>query len=203
MGLFDFLTGRKTKIVDWAGVDEFIDRQAAFLVNRGMYEYSRARSGVLADQLFREKQFQAAVEAGRWRAYPICVGNVGELVEALMRAAAPEARDRIVEAVVASGRRVLTRYPLPDGFEPGFWTASAAEVEARLRTASLAPPKPVQDIAMASFAAFFENAPLHPDVMKHDYEVVQNNVRGMMLNIADRFRAEAEPGRLVAALPAA
>jgi len=50
---------------------EFIDGNAAFLVQKGIYEYSRARAGYYSKILFAEEDFQQAVEHARWRAYPL------------------------------------------------------------------------------------------------------------------------------------
>ncbi len=41
---------------------EFIDGNAAFLVQKGLYEYSRARAGHYAKVLFAEQGFKDAVE---------------------------------------------------------------------------------------------------------------------------------------------
>src|SRR5213080_3939170 len=60
---------------------DFIDEQSAFLTQKGIYEYSRARAGHYAKVLFRESGFQEAVERSRWRAYPLGLAMVAELVE--------------------------------------------------------------------------------------------------------------------------
>ena len=90
MGFFEFFRGRP-QIRDLAGLADFIDQHAAFLVQKGIYEYSRARAGHYAKVLFREQGFQLAVEQSRWRAYPLGLLMVAELVEGILR---PHARDR-------------------------------------------------------------------------------------------------------------
>ena len=71
---------------------DFIDRNAAFVVQKGIYEYSRARAGHYAKVLFREPEFQAAADESRWRAYPLGLAMVAELVEGVLRPAAGEDR---------------------------------------------------------------------------------------------------------------
>lgn len=200
MGLFDRF--RKPRIADWAAIDGFIDRNAAFMVNRSMYEYARARSGLLSEKLLREKPFQDAIEHGRWRAFPICVGNVAEMIEADLRprADAAEKGPALIEALCGACRRVLSAYPEAEGVPADFWPEAQAAVEARLRLVRTHAPKAIQDIPLATFAQLFDLVPLHPDVRKLDYEVVQNHVRGIMVNAADRFRAEVDAPALVAAL---
>ena len=90
MGLFE-LFRRRPPIRDAQALAEFIDRQAAFLMQKGLYEYSRARAGPYAKVLFRESGFQTAVEESRWRAYPLGLAMVAEVVEGVLR---PHAADR-------------------------------------------------------------------------------------------------------------
>ena len=61
MGLLDFFR-RKPPIRDLAAVATFVDENAAFLMQKGLYEYSRARAGHYAKVLFGEPEFQHAVE---------------------------------------------------------------------------------------------------------------------------------------------
>ena len=90
MGLFDFFR-RRPPIRDARALADFIDQQSAFLVQKGIYEYSRARAGHYAKVLFAEPGFQTAVEQSRWRAYPLGLAMVAEVVEGVLR---PHAADR-------------------------------------------------------------------------------------------------------------
>src|SRR5215211_2914218 len=85
MGLFDRFFRRKPPIRDITGLAEFIDQNAAFLMQKGIYEYSRARAGHYAKVLLREPEFQAAVEVSRWRAFPLGLAMVAEMVEGVLR----------------------------------------------------------------------------------------------------------------------
>ncbi len=64
---------------------QFIDENAAFLVQKGIYEYSRARAGHYAKILFREPEFAEAVERSRWAAFPLGLAMVAEVVEGILR----------------------------------------------------------------------------------------------------------------------
>ncbi len=79
---------RSPPIRDAEALADFIDRNAAFVVQKGIYEYSRARAGHYAKVLFREPEFQAAAEQSRWRAYRSGLVLVAELVEGVLRPAA-------------------------------------------------------------------------------------------------------------------
>lgn len=203
MGLLDTILGRKTKIASWSALEDFVDARAAFLVNRSMYEYSRARAGILAEKLFREQSFKDAIEEGRWRAFPLSLSNVLELIDGHLRGAAGGRAPDLLEALIGTGRRVLGRYPCPAGVEPDWWRERGEGVETSLRRAALAEPKAPQDICKATFDEMFALVPIHPDLMKLDREVVLNHMRGMMVNMAGEAEEQLDRAGLIAGLPAA
>ena len=88
MGLFDIFRSRPP-IRDSHELAQFIDENAAFLVQKGIYEYARARAGHYAKVLFKELMFAEAVERSRWTAYPLGLAMVGELVEGVLRPLLP------------------------------------------------------------------------------------------------------------------
>ena len=81
----DLLFWRRPPIADLTALADFIDEQSAFVVQKGIYEYSRARAGHYAKVLFAESEFQDAVERSRWSAYPLGLAMVGEIVEGVLR----------------------------------------------------------------------------------------------------------------------
>ena len=83
MGLLDYFR-RPAPIRDAARLGDFIDQHTAFLAQKGLYEYARARAGHYAKVLFGEKEFQTAIDQARWRAYPLCLAMVTELVEGVL-----------------------------------------------------------------------------------------------------------------------
>ena len=83
MALFDIFR-RRPPIRDTRALADFIDQNAAFITQKGIYEYSRARAGHYAKVLFREPEFQTAADHSRWRAYPLGLAMVSELVEGVL-----------------------------------------------------------------------------------------------------------------------
>ena len=84
-GFRDLFFWRKPPITDLDALADFIDEQAAFLVQKGIYEYSRARAGHYAKVMFSEQQFLDALERSRWAAYPLGLAMVGEVAEGVLR----------------------------------------------------------------------------------------------------------------------
>ena len=111
MGLFNIFR-RAPQISDVPALAEFLDGNAAFVAQKGIYEYSRARAGHYSKVLFREPEFQAAAENSRWRAYPLGLAMVRELVEGVLRPYSDDRRaalDRLNEISLS----VFDRYPPP------------------------------------------------------------------------------------------
>jgi hypothetical protein len=111
MGLLNFFR-RPPPICDVPALAEFIDGNAAFVAQKGIYEYSRARAGHYSKVLLREPEFQAAAENSRWRAYPLGLAMVSELVEGVLRPYSDDRRaalDRLNEISLW----VFDRYPPP------------------------------------------------------------------------------------------
>ena len=117
MKLRDLLFWRKPPISDLSGLADFIDEQSAFLVQKGIYEYSRARAGHYAKVLFSEQEFLEALERSRWSAYPLGLAMVGEVVEGILRPHAGSEQARQLEELSALVLSVFDRYPNPTALD--------------------------------------------------------------------------------------
>ena len=125
MDFFAFLR-RRPLIGDLAALATFIDENAAFLVQKGIYEYSRARAGHYAKVLFREAGFLQAVEQSRWRAYPLGLAMVTELVEGVLSGQGEgDRRLPRVEALSELVLAVFDRYPIPSAVGEQAWSDAA------------------------------------------------------------------------------
>ena len=72
---------RKPLIRDARELSDFIDENAAFLVQKG----TSAWAGHYAKVLFAEKTFSKGVEESCWRAYPLGLAMVAEMTEGVLR----------------------------------------------------------------------------------------------------------------------
>lgn len=201
MGMFDFFR-RPPAIATLPALDDFIDSQAAFLVQKCIYEYARARSGILSDKLFKEPDFRAALEDSRWRNYPIGLGHVVLMADAALRPFASGHAAELADGLVAAVSRVTERYDVPAGMAPDFWQTARESIEGRLRRASLAAPHPVREIPKEEFEAFFAQLPIHANLRGHDYVLVRNNLRVNLCRAYEDLLGRMDGSELVAALTA-
>src|SRR5262245_5696449 len=171
MGFFDFFR-RQPPIRDAEELAEFIDQQAAFLVQKGIYEYSRARAGHYAKVLFREEGFQQAVEHSRWTAYPLGLAMVAELVEGILRPYGERRPqlDALRELVLS----VFDRYPVPASLGAKVWAEARAELEHRIELLSLHAPKRAFDISEPWAETYFNLMPIFEKLRQPDYPTIRN-----------------------------
>ena len=200
MGLLD-LFRRPPPIRGIAELEDFLDSRAAFLVQKCVFEYSRARAGILWQKLFKEAAFKQAVEESRWRNYPLGLENVTVTVEHALRPhVCDEERLAMRQGLIAAAANVTDRYPVPAGFEPRFWADARENLAARIDRAGLAPPKPIKDIPKETMAQFIDAMPIHASLRGHDYVLLQNNVRFNLCRMYEDFIARADMPALAAAV---
>lgn len=183
---------------------DFIDRNAAFVVQKGLYEYSRARAGHYAKVLFVDPAFQRAAEEARWRAYPLGLAMVGEMAEGILR---PHANQQgggdhfqpMVELILS----VFDRYPVPPSMSARAWNEARRELEHRLQLIALHPPKRAMDIPEVFAKPYFELMPIHEKLRGRDFPTIHNFLKVTLCNIHDELIKRGDPASLAAQLRAA
>jgi hypothetical protein len=185
MGLFDWFR-KPPPIRDVAALTDFIDENAAFLMQKGIYEYSRARAGHYSKVLFREPGFHAAVETSRWRAFPLGLAMVGEMVEGVLRGHVGE-RQAALEALNEIVLDIFDRYPVPAALGDEEWRDLRAELAHRLQMIGLHPPKRVIDIPEQWTQTYFDLMPIHEKLRARDFPTTRNYLRVALCNIHDEF----------------
>jgi hypothetical protein len=198
MGFQDLFFWRKPPISDLSALANFIDEQAAFLMQKGIYEYSRARAGHYAKVLFSEQEFRDALERSRWSAYPLGLAMVGELVEGALRAhaspgEAPQQRDRLAALVLS----IFDRYPTPAHLGQPAWDDARTELLRRLQSIGLHPVKRAMDIPEPYARIYWDLMPIDKAVRSADFPTTHNYLKVMMCNIHDELTRRMEVATLV------
>jgi hypothetical protein len=179
---------------------DFIDAQAAFVTQKGIYEYARARAGHYAKVLFREPMFLEAVERSRWSAFPIGLAMVAELVEGILRPRGETERWQAVAALSEMTLAVFDRYPVPPSVGEAAWAAARAELARRLKLIGLHPVKFAKDIPEQYAQAYFDLLPIHEKLRGRDFPTTRNYLRVTMIQIHDEFSKRADVPALASAL---
>jgi hypothetical protein len=187
-------------VCDAATLADFIDAQAAFLVQKGIYEYSRARAGHYSKVLFKEQQFLDAVERSRWRAYPLGLAMVGELVEGVLRPLAGEAGDRQLAALRDLVLSVFDRYPRPAVLDEHAWSEARAELARRLDLVGLHPTKRAFEICDPFVRAYFDLLPISADLRRSEFPTIHAYLKVTLCNVHEELTRRMDGAALVAAL---
>jgi hypothetical protein len=186
MGFFDIFR-RPPAIRDADALAEFIDSNAAFLVQKGMYEYSRARAGHYAKVLMQEPEFLEAIEHARWQAYPLGIAMVAEMTEKLLYPHIADDRRAGVDAIKELALSVFDRYPRPQPFTAATWNEARQDLARRLDLIGLHPPKAVKDIPASVTQFYFDLMPIHQKLRAPDFLAISNYLRVSLINIHDRL----------------
>jgi hypothetical protein len=191
---------RRAPIATMAALANFIDRNAAFLVQKGIYEYARARAGHYSKVLFGEKGFQDAVENARWRAYPLGLAMVAEMAEGLLRPAAGDERQRQLDAFEALVLSVFDRYPVPAALGEADWAELRAELARRLQLIGMHPPKRAIDIPEQFARSYFDLMPIHQKLRSAEFPTTRNYLRVTLCNIHDELSKRLDAQALAESL---
>src|SRR5262245_7115620 len=133
----DLLFWRRPPIADLTALADFVDERSAYLMQKGIHDYSRALSGHYAKVLFSEQEFVDALVKPRWSAYPMGLAMVAEVVEGVLRPHSRADLDRHAEALRALVLSVFDRYPAPAALGEEAWREARTELGRRLQLIGL------------------------------------------------------------------
>ena len=191
MGFLD-LFKKPPAIESLTEMEDFLDTRSAFMVQKCVFEYSRARAGILWQKLFSEEGFKAAVSRSTWRNYPLCLENITVMVEQVLRPNAGDQQGELKAGMKAAAANVTDRYPIPEGFKARFWADARERIATRIDRAGLAAPRLVKDLPKETIKEFFNDLPLHESLRGHDFILVQNNLRSNLCQMHDEFISRAD-----------
>jgi len=198
----DLAFWRRPPIADLEALATFMDEQSAFLVQKGIHEYSRARAGYYAKVLFNEPEFLEALEQSRWRAYPLGLAMVGELIEGVLRG---HARDTQLPHLEGWRRFVLSvfdRYPAPATLGEAVWREARADLDRRLQAVGLHPPKRAIDIPAPYARIYWNLMPIAEEVRTADFPTTHSYLKITLCNVYEELTTRADLPALVRQLQA-
>jgi hypothetical protein len=195
--------GRRPPIIDAKALADFIDAQSAFLVQKGIYEYSRARAGHYSKVLFKEQPFLDAVDRSRWSAFPIGLAMVGELVEGALRPLAGDDGRHQLAALSALVLSVFDRYPMPASLDGRTWSEARAELARRLQLVGLHPPKRAFEIADPYVRAYFDLLPINEKLRRSEFPTIHGYLRATLCNVHEELTKRMDALSVVASLRSA
>jgi hypothetical protein len=200
MGLFDFLRRGKPPIRTTGELAHFIDEQAAFLVQKGIYDYSRARSGHYSKVMLADEGFQRAINRSRWRAYPLGLAMMGEMVEAVLAPHAGGDRRTELDPLIKLVLSVFDRYPRPEELTEEEWRAGRADLSLHLERLSTHPPKRIIDIPVPFADRYFEMMPFDKPFLTPDAPTARSFMQLQLVKVQEELLKRMDANEMVRAL---
>jgi hypothetical protein len=178
---------------------EFVETRAAFLIQKNIFDYTRARSGPFFSSIINEAEFKKAVEVSRWSSWPLALAALAEMIHGALYAKAPS-HAALVAAISKVALEVFDKYPVPEALGPEKWSDAREDLRARLSQLETHPPKFVKDIFMPTAKQIFDALPIHEELRKTDFEMVQNQLRINLVSMHDEFVRRANIPALLTSL---
>lgn len=200
MGLLDFLLRRKPPIRTPHDLADFIDEQAAFLVQKGIYDYSRARAGHFSKVMLADAGFQSALNRARWRAFPLGLAMVGETVESVLAPRAGDHRRSELDPLIALVLSVHDRYPKPAELTDEEWTAGRADLAQHLERLSTHPPKRIIDIPVPFAERYFALMPFDKPFLTPDAPTARSFMQLHLVKVQEELMNRMDAGAMVGQL---
>jgi hypothetical protein len=196
------LGSRRSPPVRTAGeLAECLAAHSAYVAQRTVIEYCRARTGLNWDKLFAEASFLDRLEVCRWEAYAVVLAEVAELALIRLRRDGADSAESYLPALVQAAHAALLRHPVPR--HRTSWTDAADDIERHLARVLLAAPRPVHLLGFHSADVIFELLPIHPDLRREDREMFRNSLRFAICGVFEAMSRQFDVPALEASLMAA
>lgn len=187
MNILAKLFGRSPQIRNADDLARFIDENAAFVVQKGIYEYARARAGHYAKVLFGEEGFKQAVEVSRWKAYPLGLVMVAEVAADVLQEKTALERQAAVGLVSELALAAFDRWDVPAALGEPTWRELRDELSEHLGRIGLHPPKRAMDIPEPFAEAYFALMPIHESLRGPDFPTLKSYLKVTLCNVHDEL----------------
>ncbi len=204
MGLLEWISGISAHFRGGPPVDsrdkliEFLDTRSAFLIQKNIFDYARARSGPYFKVMIKEPDFMRAVEVSRWTGYPTGLAAVAEIVRGVLFEGAD--RKALNDAVSSAALAAFDKYPPPEVIGADAWKQARETLLQRLTQMDLHPPKLAKDVILPYAKLIYDAQPIHEEMRRSDYEMIQSQLRVNMITMHDEFDKAADKPALLADL---
>jgi hypothetical protein len=188
---------------DADGLRSFLAAESAFLAQKTTIEYCRARSGLLWQKLFEERDFRAALEICRWGSMAAVLADQVVVTEAFLRRHAGERKGALAAALAGVYEDILLGYTEVPPEQRAGWESLIGDMAPRLARMQLGPPHSPDEIAKTAGALVYDLLPIHKSLRGHDREMMVNAVRFGMVGFHRKLtEVVRDPAALVQALTA-
>lgn len=186
--------GRKPPIDTREKLIEFLDTRAAFLIQKNIFDYARARSGPYFSQIIKEKAFQDSVEVSRWTGYATGLAALAEIARGVLFNDA--SRKPLNDAISSAALAAFDKYPVPAALGEETWKKARETLVERLALIDSHPPKFAKDVILPYAQILYDSQPIHEELRKRDFEMIQAQLRINLVTMHDEFEKRVKRAAL-------
>ena len=180
--------GRQRTVTDVAALRHFLDTRASHVAQTTLYGYLRTRAGTRYPVLFENDAFVVSINHAKWQMWLACLSDLSVFAGGLLThrsRAGPVAAGAVVRRTVEA---ILEHAGIPDDSGPLF-AQSAETVRDRLSRCDWHALADDESAFTASPEALVRHAPIIPELMALDEEIVRNSVRFRWQEVRRELRA--------------
>lgn len=190
--------GRKPPIDTREKLIEFLDTRAAFLIQKNIFDYARARSGPYFSQIIKEQAFRDSVEVSRWTGYPTGLAALTEIARGVLFDNAD--RKPLNDALSSAALAAFDKYPVPAALGEETWKKARQTLIERLALIDSHPPKFAKDVILPYAQILYDSQPIHEELRKRDFEMIQAQLRVNLVTMHDELAKRAKKSALLSDL---
>jgi hypothetical protein len=204
MSLVDWVLGipayfrKKPRIDTRETLVDFLDSRSAYLIQKNIFDYARARSGPYFSQIIKEDAFKRSVEVARWTGYPTGLAAIAEIARGILFHDAE--RKSLNDAVSAAALTAFDRYPVPEALGEEVWKKARETLIERLALIDSHPPKFAKDVILPYAQVLYDSQPIHEELRRNDFEMIQAQLRINLVTMHDEFASRVKKKALLSDL---
>ena len=179
---------RKRTVADTAALQRFLDSRSSHVAQTTLYGYLRARSGMRFPVLFENDAYVESINHAKWQMWLACLSDLSIYAGGLLALRSQAPPDTVGAAVCRAVQEILERTGVPVDSGSAFAEDSRTVLE-RVGTCEWQALTDDESVFTASPQALVRHAPIIPELMALDEEIVRNSVRFRWQEVRRELRA--------------
>ena len=177
------------RLATLADLQAFCVRHALCSARKDMSNFVEQRIEIMPQQYFEPQERLDALNRACWRAYPVALINILEMLSVEFRNT-PQAGLNLEESetLLVHIALSLMQDALPDQpFADHVWLGYGQDVCLQLAQAHSLPPRYIRDIPRSRVRSFCALMPLHPDVVLAEHSAIERHLQVKICRAHDGF----------------
>ena len=192
--------GQKRTIADAASLQSFLESRSSHVAQTTLYGYLRARSGTRFPMLFENDAYLVSINYAKWQMWLACLSDLSIYAGGLLALRSRVSPDTAGAVVGRCVEEILHRTGIPEDSGPEFADGSRTVLQ-RMHTCEWQTLADDEAEFTASPDALVRHAPIIPELMALDEEIVRNSVRFRWQEVRRELRATLDAEAVLRSAP--